>query len=159
MCSTNFFSSENDLLGLQEGHWNILRFLGSGTEGRRSSSSATPTIKYCNKTFFAKNWQINSPKKVIWKKITKNDTKRIMKLFTFFHCVVHKFYRLFFHQIGWPAEYVTKNSPKKSHWIWWFTQFFTKMFTKNITKFSDSPNLVTNFSLFTLVVLYGNMTM
>ena len=28
------------------------------------------------------------------------------------------------------------------------------MFTKNITKFSDSPNLVTNFSLFTLVVLY-----
>ena len=28
------------------------------------------------------------------------------------------------------------------------------MFTKNITKFSDSPNLVTNFSLFTLVFLY-----
>ena len=28
------------------------------------------------------------------------------------------------------------------------------MFTKNITKFSDSPNLVTIFSLFTLVFLY-----
>ena len=43
MCSTNFFSSENDLLGLQEGHWNILRFLGSGAEGRRSSSLASRT--------------------------------------------------------------------------------------------------------------------
>ena len=31
------------------------------------------------------------------------------------------------------------------------------MFTKNITKFSDSPNLVTNFSLFTLVVLYASL--
>ena len=43
MCSISFLSSENDLEGLQEGHWNILRFLGSGEEGWRSSSLASPT--------------------------------------------------------------------------------------------------------------------
>ena len=38
MCSISFLSSENDLEGLQDGHLNILRFLGSGEEGWRSSS-------------------------------------------------------------------------------------------------------------------------
>ena len=120
-------------------------FLGFRNRGQKILLIGNTNNQILQQNFFCQKLTKKLTKKVIYKKSLKTTPKGSWNCSQFFHLVVQKFYRLFFHQIGWLAKYVTKiaqknltefgdslsfsltYSPKTSlnlviHQIWW--QFF-----------------------------------
>jgi len=94
------------------------------------------TLNWTNRTlqqnfhwlFFCQKLTNELTKKVIYKKSLKTTAKGSWNCSHFFHLVVQKFYRLFVHQIGWLAKYVTKIGQK------------------NLTEFGDSLSFSVRYS-------------